>query len=131
MRTINPCSSLILPGQLQSNPFFKTPSLIYYAFRVVLSVLTDFGVCLRIRALDITVRYLVEFRLKTVDVICGAPATLILGIPFICYTIRSIPASLYSTRLTELLVLTDFGVCLPVERVGCLFLGTEWSRRMD
>ncbi len=32
-------------------------------------------------------------------------------------------ASTWWKKLTELLVLTDFGVCLPVELVCCLFIG--------
>lgn len=42
---------------------------------------------------------------------------------------RSDWASTYLTTHTELLVLTDFGVCLLVELVCCLFSGVERSRK--
>ena len=45
-------------------PLFTIPSLIYYDIFYVLSVLTDFGVCLRIRALDMAKGFMVQLRLK-------------------------------------------------------------------
>lgn len=38
-------------------------------------------------------------------------------------------ASTYGTMLTELLVLTDFGVCLLVELVCCFFSGVGRGRK--
>ena len=50
-------------------------------------------------------------------------------------TIRCDWASLYGTTLTELLVLTDFGVCLLVELVCYLFSdgerGKDWSSDLE
>ena len=66
--------------------------------------------------------FMIKLRFKAMGDVCRISAT---PNPNSCWlaTQFAIFASIHWTRLLELLVLTDFGVCLPVELVGNLSWG--------